>query len=416
MPPVGDTIPLALTGSKAAGFANSPILHSTTSINSGQWIHLAFVRYAHATSGYVRLFVNGQPEATDTSNGQSASDAGQLVVAANPIDGRYYVGSMDDLRLYNTALSDGEIADVYNVSRTTPQWTTNNLPAGLIAWWQAEGNFLDSAGANHLQADGNVTFASGRFGQAFQFDGVTNSAAGPAPALNDWAQFTLEAWINLDATNDVPGAAWGRGIISRVGDPVDHNLNFGYQFGIYDGSRQVFCQFNTNGQSWPGFQTTAPFPAPLVTGVWYHVAATYDHNATKLYFNGVPLITNVVGPATVVHSPSLFRVSRDDNFNVPFPGRIDDARIYNRALTAVEIAYLYTGIPWLTLTRTNDQITLSWLVSEGGWVLERTNVIAGASAPWPEVPPPYQTNAGMISVTLTNPPPLGNQFFRLHKP
>jgi hypothetical protein len=126
-PPVGDAIPLALTGSKAAGFANSPTLHSTTSINSGQWIHLAFVRYAHATSGYVRLFVNGQPEATDLSNGASVSDAQIVAVAANLLDGRYYVGLMDDLRLYNTALSESEILSVYD---TQVEWS-DDFSAGL---------------------------------------------------------------------------------------------------------------------------------------------------------------------------------------------------------------------------------------------------------------------------------------------
>ena len=29
------------------------------------------------------------------------------------------------------------------------QWSTNTLPSGLITWWQAEGNLLDSAGAHH---------------------------------------------------------------------------------------------------------------------------------------------------------------------------------------------------------------------------------------------------------------------------
>jgi hypothetical protein len=122
-------------------------------------------------------------------------------------------------------------------------------PAGLIAWWRADGNFLDSVGLNHLQADGRVGFSSGRFGQGFQFNGASSSAycPGDAPALNDRTQFTLGAWINLDATNDLPVTA-GRGIISRVGNSANHSLNFGYQFGVYDNSRQLFCQFNTNGQ------------------------------------------------------------------------------------------------------------------------------------------------------------------------
>ena len=126
-PPVGDTIPLALTGSKAAGFANSvPTVHSTNSINGGQWIHLAFVRYAHAANGYVRLFVNGQLEAADSSNGTVVSDAGRLVVGANVLDARYFVGWIDDLQLHDTALSATEIASVYSDIRWLTLTRTND--------------------------------------------------------------------------------------------------------------------------------------------------------------------------------------------------------------------------------------------------------------------------------------------------
>lgn len=45
-----------------------------------------------------------------------------------------------------------------------------------------------------------------------------------------------------------------------------------------------------------------------------------------------------------------------------------------------------------------------------------TTTLAGVSASWPQVSPPYQTNATTISVTFTNMSPSGNQFYRLHKP
>ena len=70
----------------------------------------------------------------------------------------------------------------------------------------------------------------------------------------------------------------------------------------------------------------------------------------KIYLNGIPLITNVIGPVTLQDSGSTLRISKDDKLNGPFAGRIDDARIYNRALSAAEIAYLYAG-PALPVTQ-----------------------------------------------------------------
>ncbi len=64
-----------------------------------------------------------------------------------------------------------------------------------------------------------------------------------------------------------------------------------------------------------------------------------------------------------------------------------------------------------------SNITVSWSALAEGWVLERTNALPSvAGDAWPQVPPPYQTNAGTISVAFTNNPATGNQFFRLHKP
>lgn len=224
------------------------------------------------------------------------------------------------------------------------QWTTNQLPPGLISWWNADGNTLDVTGLNPANSGGQ-TYGPGRFGQAFHFNGVNQSVAAPgSTSLDQWTQFTLEAWMKLDLTEDKPNGAPGRMVINRVGHPTDHvNYNQGYQWGFWNNARSLVLAFNTNGQAWPGFYTEAVLPAPLPTNVWLHYVATYDHNAVKLYLNGVPIKTNVIGAATVAHSTSSFRIGMDDNGNCPFPGSIDDVRVYSRALSQSEIAFLYQG-------------------------------------------------------------------------
>jgi hypothetical protein len=228
-------------------------------------------------------------------------------------------------------------------SVTAQQWTINSLPPGLIAWWAAEGNLLDSGGVHHGGGSAAPTYAPGRFGQAFQFNGSDQSVSIPDihADLDNWTQFSLEAWVNLDLTADVPGPAPGRMIFSKVGNAADQvNYNQGYQFGPGYNATKIFLAFNTNGQAWPGCVTVADLGVPLATNTWYHLVGTYDHNAAKIYLNGVPLVTNVIGPVTLQNSGSSLRISKDDNLNAPFAGRIDDARIYNRALSAAEVACL----------------------------------------------------------------------------
>ena len=46
--------------------------------------------------------------------------------------------------------------------------------------------------------------------------------------------------------------------------------------------------------------------------MWYHVAFTYDQSAMKLYCNGQPVATNVIGAHAIATSPSELRISGAD--------------------------------------------------------------------------------------------------------
>jgi len=72
------------------------------------------------------------------------------------------------------------------------------------------------------------------------------------------------------------------------------------------------------------------------------------------------------------------------------------------------------GAPTLRIYHTNGVVTVAWEKTADGWVLERTNALPSVTAPWPAVPPPYQTNAADLFITTNA--PVGHAFFRLHKP
>jgi hypothetical protein len=67
----------------------------------------------------------------------------------------------------------------------------------------------------------------------------------------------------------------------------------------------------------------------------------------------------------------------------------------------------------ITLITTNS-VVVSWALPADGWVLEWTNRVTTASAPWTQVSPPYQGNTTQSWIIVS--PPSGNQFYRLHKP
>jgi hypothetical protein len=153
------------------------------------------------------------------------------------------------------------------------------------------------------------------------------------------SQLTIEAWINARTLNTYSGY----GIVSKVGGvPADGTQNYGYQFGLTGNT--LFGQFSSPGDSWWQWPSASVTSGGLIVpGVWYHVAWTYDQSAMKLYCNGQPVATNVIGPKAISATSSNLRLCGDDNGHVYFDGLIDEAAVYNRALSDSEIQAIYSA-------------------------------------------------------------------------
>src|SRR5438128_3317813 len=89
----------------------------------------------------------------------------------------------------------------------------SQAPPGLVAWWRAEGNANDSIDGGNGTPYGGVTFAPGRVGTAFSFDGVNGAINVPdVPGLALTNSLTIEGWIF------VTNAPSGVGMILFRGD------------------------------------------------------------------------------------------------------------------------------------------------------------------------------------------------------
>ncbi len=222
-----------------------------------------------------------------------------------------------------------------SLTATFPAWSSDCLtpPAGLVGWWPGEDNANDIAGTNNGALSGGVSFAIGEVGQAFRFDGTNGTVTVPdSPALRLTNQLTIEAWINTRPANA------DQAIVSKVGIATGNN---GYQ--LYLSHQNTLTgQFNSPGQLWPGNAIAYNNSSAIVPGVWCHVAWTYDQSAMKLYLNGLPVATNVIGPRAIAVSSINLRISGADN-HVYFGGLIDEPSVYTRALSDGEIAAIYNA-------------------------------------------------------------------------
>ena len=204
------------------------------------------------------------------------------------------------------------------------------MPAGLVAWWRAETNAQDSAGTNHGTAANGATYAEGRVGQSFRFDGVNDYVNVPDAAALRPASVTLEAWVIFNAAS---GPIIARTVGSAIADSYILWLNGGNLNG-------AVCDI-------AGAATILSIPFAPVFGQWYHVAFSFDDFTKQqaLYLNGDRVATNQSNRSIGYDNHPVLLGGDIDNGSPVFllNGRIDEAAIYNRALTADEVAAIWVA-------------------------------------------------------------------------
>lgn len=209
---------------------------------------------------------------------------------------------------------------------------------GLVAYYPFDGDAHDASGnANHGTLIG-TTPAPDRFGNSRssrQFNGVTDYINVPSsPSLKFGHQLTVSAWVFPDLLR--PSQAAG-------GMPI-HVVVKGY-----DGPDIMDWGFSINGdQERPMLSVngwTYWDSASIVRArVWQHVVFTFDGLSMRTYLNAQQSGQHAVsGSFRVGDGPvriGAYAPVAASTWGF-FPGRLDDVRVYSRALSPQEIASLY---------------------------------------------------------------------------
>lgn len=202
---------------------------------------------------------------------------------------------------------------------------------GLVSVWELEeasGTRLDSHGANHLTDNNTVTSNPGKVGTAAQFTAANSeylSIADNASLSMGDIDFTVGAWVYCDAVTGNP-AVLSKWAIS--GSPREYLL---YRNGA------AFQFYVSNDGAGVNFIAC---PTVLVTGQWYFVVAWHDSVANTINIqldNGT--VTSTAHSTGVFDGTSALFLGREaTNY---FGGRIDQAFVSKRVLTAAERTWLY---------------------------------------------------------------------------
>ena len=310
----------------SAGWGNSPAVSIGTYTASNSWIHVCGV-YDGAIH---KLYVNGVAQTDGDRTGDISYNPSPYLWIGDDNSNTPFTGQIDEVRVYNRALSAEEINRLYKATSGT-KISKPNLSTGLVGYWNFDvhaggTNVVDLSGFGN---DGAMTlmdpltdWVDGKVGSgALDFDGSDDYVdMGSQPNLRfNNGNFTIAGWVKPDVIT---------GTNTLTANYVDTNK--GYFFGIYNSKLGYYSN------AWKSANTT------LSTGIWYHIAIIIDSSGNYImYLNGVSDGSGASTlPATGEETFKIGAYGLNGGLG-RFNGQIDEVRVYNRALSAEEIELLY---------------------------------------------------------------------------
>ncbi len=324
----------------AAGSATPFVLSAANPLPTNEWHHVIGV-YSASRQTMV-LYVDGAQAAINDSLGQAGSllDGGDSyigAVATNASNGLMAVfsGVLDEVRLYNTALSGQTAAQLAQSSPMVGWWTFDetNGPTAFDSSGQGDdGTLVGMTQSNRVP---------GYIANGLLFDGTGTAVDVPNPATSPLSmvanEFTIAAWVNL-ASNGLAGTE----TIFSLGSTNLGQPQVGGILALTNGYPTLTV-----------FLSSAP-TAPLIltstnaipTNEWHHVLGVYSASGSNmtLYVDGAQTAaTNgLPQPGPALNGGDCYIGALATNgLQQIFSGVLDDVRLYRVSLSATTVSNLF---------------------------------------------------------------------------
>ena len=213
------------------------------------------------------------------------------------------------------------------------------LDSSLVAAYncnESSGSVLHDVTANHLDGTlSNQTWTtSGKFGGALTFGSSGYVTVPDSPALELTSGMTLEAWVY---PTKVKKSSYASVLMKERPGELAYSL--------YAQSATNNPEFDYSSGTGSAVEHNLAGGRQVAVNAWTHLAATYDGATMRLYINGSPIASRADAVAAAPSTGAL-RIGGDSVWGEYFTGRIDEIRIYKRALSASEItADMNTALP-----------------------------------------------------------------------
>jgi hypothetical protein len=310
--------------SVSSGQWNMPV----GSVPAGLWTHIVVTYDDTSASNTPMFYVNGVSVATSTPvapSGTALSDSANPLILGNIGSLTQAVnGSLDDFRMYNRILSATEISQLYQGSQPT------NCDQTCVGWWKFDQTSGTTASSSTLTVAQSVSgTVTGKYGNALQFP--YGGYMSTATSLTSPNPFTISLWFKTSSNGRLAGFVNGQTFREA-----------GYSRYLYVGTDGKLYFSLYTGSSTVSINSSATYN----DGAWHYVAASLSSGGMSLSVDGTQVATNASqttaqaatgywalgnGPTSSTNSPGA----------AVFNGAIDDARIYNVALSPTVVSSIY---------------------------------------------------------------------------
>lgn len=308
-------------------------LSANDSIILNKWSHIVAVRNS---SNQVSFYINGV--LNGTANQSSGTPSGSTVgsICESSSSANRFDGIVDDVKIYNTALSYDAIVKLYSQgngkNNVTPKFS---LKSGVVGWWTFDGKDMangqvndisgNSKNGNLINVSTSTLYTSGKIGQGLNFDGIDDyiSVGNVSSSVS-----TVSFWIKA------------RNTTKKI---MDLNGN--------ESIESIVGTISANSFTSPTIYVNGVVSSSITANAWYHVVIT-----TNTPINASSVDIGRINPGY-------------------FQGIIDDVRFYNRVLSANEVKQLYNeGNTKVQSAVSNDSLKSGLL---GWWSYDGKNMING---------------------------------------
>ena len=383
----------------------------------GKWHHLIISCGPSLTD--CNIYLDGQKVLTRKDGALPSPLSGldtELCINGN-YSGKFYsnggiFGSLDDVRIYNRALSDTEVKALYAYESTPPD--NSFITNGLVAYYPFNGNANDESGNGNNGQISGPTLAPDRFGygnSAYDFSSNKGDKVlvSHNPNLNIVGDLTISSWVKVA---DLPQYRTAYTIVAKReqgGSQIPYLMGVNMQYGLPDDyNRFMFGSANGSYQ----FKESVQLPNQS----WCQVATSISGSQIAFYLNGELVGLDTVNPSLRALNNGPLVIGSGQRTDIPaefFNGLIYDVRLYNRSFSDAEMKALYgydsqpkpnnPSVATATAQVVNGFVVGATITSGGnGYTNNPVVSITGGGGTGARATA-FQVNGVVTSITITNP-------------